>query len=415
MASNIPAALRSADIGRFAVRAAQIEKAKPVVAYWCNFHVVNQIIGRGLHNSDDEIRIYTTSLVDKLEQFKLENPENETVTDDVAANAYVEQFGLEVFNRAEAAMAANKVTKQTADTFQAAAVFLELCQIWGDLDPEIAGRIKFAKYHAVRIVKAFKAGEDPNATNPAPKAEEEEVTVADPEVQAFDESVAEQASRPRQASVEEVPDEAERLGRQLAHQSTLDESLHPSRTSSMPRAPASSGPEIPSVPSNAPGTPGKARDVYPRQSDELELPSTPSTIGGKAGGPGPIIDLPDTPGTSDLHTTHASRHSNSFHSFPPPSTTSPSIAAPDPTSFYNPPSASTHISPPAASPSVPAAARASPAPAPAAPSQPSHSVDDHNISMAQKHARWAVSALTFDDVNTAIKELKNSLRYLGAE
>lgn len=37
MTSNIPAALRASDIGRFALRAAQIEKAKPVVAYWCEW------------------------------------------------------------------------------------------------------------------------------------------------------------------------------------------------------------------------------------------------------------------------------------------------------------------------------------------------------------------------------------------
>lgn len=99
-----------------------------------NFHIVNQIIERGLHSADDEIKIYTTNLVDKLEQvcpshnsaplaldtttdhvhwqqFKSENPQNETITDNDAASAYVEQFGLEVFNRAEAAMTANKVTK----------------------------------------------------------------------------------------------------------------------------------------------------------------------------------------------------------------------------------------------------------------------------------------------------------------
>lgn len=35
MASTVPAGLRTADIGRFALRAAQIEKAKPVIAYWC--------------------------------------------------------------------------------------------------------------------------------------------------------------------------------------------------------------------------------------------------------------------------------------------------------------------------------------------------------------------------------------------
>lgn len=35
MASNIPAALKSADIARFAQRAGQVEKAKPAIAYWC--------------------------------------------------------------------------------------------------------------------------------------------------------------------------------------------------------------------------------------------------------------------------------------------------------------------------------------------------------------------------------------------
>ena len=95
MTSNIPAALRASDIGRFALRAAQIEKAKPVVAYWCewccfprdttpadhiqlrgigNYHIVNQIIERGLHNTDDETKSYTTDLVDKLEQVSRDGP-----------------------------------------------------------------------------------------------------------------------------------------------------------------------------------------------------------------------------------------------------------------------------------------------------------------------------------------------------
>lgn len=33
-----------------------------------NFWIVNQIIERGLHASDEEIKLYTTNLVDKLEQ-----------------------------------------------------------------------------------------------------------------------------------------------------------------------------------------------------------------------------------------------------------------------------------------------------------------------------------------------------------
>ncbi|KAJ5106139.1 Vacuolar protein sorting-associate Vta1 N-terminal [Penicillium angulare] len=413
MASSIPASLRSADIGRFALRATQVEKAKPVIAYWCNFYIVNQIIERGLHTSDDEVKLYTTDLVDKLEQFKVENPDNETVTDSIAANAYVEQFGLEVFNRAEAAMTANKVTKQTGDTFQAAATFLELCQNWGELEAEIAGRIKFAKYHAIRIAKAIKAGEDPNATNPAQKEEEEEEIgqIESSDVQAFDESVAEQASKPRQASVEEIPDEADRLGRHMAHQSSLDESLHPSRTSSLP-PPTASTPDIPSVPRNAPGSPPQSMDIDDTNSGGLQLPSTPGTIGKSAS----IPQLPDTPGSSN---NHISPSANAFQSFPPPSSSLPGVA-PDPASFYDPSSASAHIPAPAASP--PAMPSFTPAPVVPAPvasgphlGPPPPTVDDNSITLAQKHARWAVSALTFDDVNTAIKELKNSLRYLGAE
>lgn len=33
---------------------------------------------------------------------------------------------------------------------------------------------------------------------------------------------------------------------------------------------------------------------------------------------------------------------------------------------------------------------------------------------AQKHARWAISALTFEDVPTAIEELRSALETLGA-
>jgi vacuolar protein sorting-associated protein VTA1 len=53
---------------------------------------------------------YTTTLMDKLERWKLENPANDAIHDDIAAQAYVEQFALETFERAEKQVRANKVT-----------------------------------------------------------------------------------------------------------------------------------------------------------------------------------------------------------------------------------------------------------------------------------------------------------------
>jgi vacuolar protein sorting-associated protein VTA1 len=49
--------------------------------------------------------------MDKLEQIKAENATNDAIVDDTAGQAYVEQFALETFNRADRAVQANKVTK----------------------------------------------------------------------------------------------------------------------------------------------------------------------------------------------------------------------------------------------------------------------------------------------------------------
>jgi len=56
------------------------------------------------------------------------------------------------------------------------------------------------------------------------------------------------------------------------------------------------------------------------------------------------------------------------------------------------------------------AAQPAPAPAPAA----DVVVDEEAVVKAQKHARWAISALNFEDVPTAIKELRSALETLGA-
>ncbi|PWY86996.1 DUF605-domain-containing protein [Aspergillus heteromorphus CBS 117.55] len=411
MASNIPASLRSADIGRYALRAAQLERVKPVISYWCNFWIVNQIIERGLHTSDDEVKLYTTDLVDKLEEFKSQNADNDAVMDAVAANAYVEQFGLEILGKAEATMKADKVTKQTADTFQAAATFLELCQIWNPLEPEIAAKIKFSKYHAVRIIKAIKAGEDPNASNPVTAEDEDEeggieTSQDDPEVQAI---VGPSAAQPKQPSVEEIPDEA----------------LQPSQSPPLL-------PEPPTALSDAPAARYSSEPTSPNEEGDspLNLPSAPNTFASSSSTSVP--NFPDTP--ADIGAKPAEERSDSFHSFPPPSSIpppSPSVASHDAGFFYSKPTASPALPPPPfvqspsttvpvvtrpTPPSIPSPIPPAPAPVPSRSSQAkSQPVDDQTIALAQKHARWAVSALTFDDVDTAIKELRNSLKCLGAE
>lgn len=80
------------------------------------------------------------------------------IHDDIAAQAYVENFALRIFNNGAAVVENGKATKyckhiqqtlcqitdphgkpssQTSDTLLAGATLLEVCKVFGDLDPEV--------------------------------------------------------------------------------------------------------------------------------------------------------------------------------------------------------------------------------------------------------------------------------------
>ncbi|KAK7540786.1 Vta1 like-domain-containing protein [Phyllosticta citribraziliensis] len=405
MPPQIPAGLKPADISRFALRASQLEKIKPVIAYWCEYHVVNQIIGKGLHTNDEECMTYTTALMDKLERIKEQNPDNDAIMDEVAAKAYLEQFALETFQRADNTVRANKVTAQTADTFRAAATFLDLMAIWGPLEPEIAAKSKYAKYHALRIAKALKAGEDPNLSNPvrSPSPTLEEAPPAldpnDPEVQNINNGQS------LQPTVEDAPP-----------------SFAPSP------APASDWPGpgefAPPGPSNSgPFPPPPQHDVSP-----LDSPSRKGSTTSVGGGYFPTVptftsanavpSLPTAPEQPmDTDTPMGSAPSA------PPAPADPVASQPpasDPQDFYRsapaPVSTTNHI-PPAPS-TAPSAPRDMPmggvTPSIESAGSGAYKNDDDSILNAQKHAKWAISALNFEDVPTAVKELQIALQSLGA-
>lgn len=465
MAAAIPPALKAADIARFAQRAGQVEKAKPAVAYWCNYWIVEQILAKQLHKADADCMSYTMTLMDKLEQTKSDFSDNDAIMDDMAGQAYIEQFGQETFQRADNAMKANKVSRQTADTFQAAATFLDLCQIWGPLDAETASKIKFAKYHALRIAKALKANVDPNLSNPTPEPEQPPLDPNDPDVQAIDRlgDSTQHQNESRQPTVVEIPDDHDRLQGHMAGRSTYDESLHPSRARSVPPQPAqgyqeppqrpaedyyhtAAPPEVsPLDPSTADRTMSDGGGYFPRVPDidgrapPSSLPDAPPEDPSS-----PPVVLPDSslrPPTSSAAGFPPSHTPNSLHSFPPPNmdtaNISPPSSAPVPSYGPAPPMASAPFLPqqppsaprqapptpiqPFSAPSAPVKQAFPPrqmAPPPAAPhpvgGQAPYLTDEEAILKAQKHARWAISALNFEDTNTAVKELREALAALGA-
>ncbi|KAF2682520.1 DUF605-domain-containing protein [Lentithecium fluviatile CBS 122367] len=452
MADNIPAKLKAAQIAPFAKRAAQLERFKPIIAYWLRFYIVQKIISASLHSADAECTAYTTDLMEQLERTKADNPNEDALLDEVAAYAYCEQFALQTFAKGEREMTANMATKNTADTLLAASIFLEMLAIWKkDPEPEIKSKLKFAKYHAVRILKAIQAGEDPNLTNPAREPPPQAAAPAtldpnDPEVQNINQgSAMPPAHNPYQAYVETGP----------------NTSAQPSPTYSAPNV--SPPPDFPSAPTGY----GSHRDVSP-----ISQPSTSrkGSVVSAGGGYFPRVDVPtftadnaapslptatsnedepmadafnqsSLPTDSQLPQAPQPPSPQNYYqnaSSPPPfqpqqspSPHNPYQAPPQQPGFASQPPFQ-HSQPPAAFQPPPQQqfqyASQQPQPpqpppqqyqqaythAPQALRQGPFKTDEESQMEATKHAKWAISALNFEDVDTAVKQLRLALRALGA-
>jgi vacuolar protein sorting-associated protein VTA1 len=177
-------------------------------------------------------------------------------------------------------------------------------------------------------------------------------------------------------------------------------------------------------------------------SDELKLPGVPTDLQPPAQQPGYFdsnsMPSPVSPPSHNPSGYHPPADSNvppqTWTPTPPPqapdSVFSPSTGAPAPEDHYRP------APPPAAAPPTfapvqnptPAVAPAPipkpavsiakptiPPPSSAIPTTaPGSNVDEAAMVQAQKHAKWAISALNFEDVNTAVMELRRALQALGA-
>ncbi|KAK4234352.1 vacuolar protein sorting-associated protein vts1 [Achaetomium macrosporum] len=437
MAEPVPAALRQADVNiwKCATRAAEFQRGaqvasakleqrnlRRIMAYWCHYWAVQQILARNLQSTDEDIRRYTESVVKVLEQtmakyankdateIETEGQANNmaseayverAITDDTAGQSCVKQYAQRVLDQGELDVEMNTVTLDTAKTFEAAATFFHVCNVWGPLDQETQQKIKYAKWNAGRILRAIKEGKDPNESNPR------HVDSSQPESSPSKSAVqtsgdAPSSTAPRPATVEEVPD---------------SDLVRDAAGVSLPHSPVSpvseGGLQLPGVPTNL-NQPAQSGSLGP----ETTIPSAPAVPDHSEAAP----DLPAPPsGWTQSQPSPVSPppgagfyHQPSVPPAAPPTfaTSPPSTAAvaspPPPTDSYPMNMAPTaHFARPIASPAAPATSYAS---------VPSGNfiTDEAAIVGAQKHARWAISALNFEDVPTAVKELRKALELLGA-
>jgi vacuolar protein sorting-associated protein VTA1 len=329
---------------------------------------------------------------------------------------------------------ADHCIRSTADTLLAASTFLEVLSIWKKDEPEITSKTKYAKYHALRILKAIKAGEDPNLTNPVQETQQPTSPPAldpsDPEVQSITQPQQPSAG-PYQPYVESVPNTVQpspALAPDVSPPPLLPSAptgyTHASHNDVSPISQPAS-PRQGSVASVGGGYFPRtdAPPTFTSENTAPGLPTAPSVdstsmdtvMGGSSDTP--VSQLPPAPIVPDASSFYqdAASSQNPFQSAapaaPPQQFQSPFNTQPPPV-FQPSPNPATFQKPSPAPPHNPYSQPTAPPPASSA--QGPFRNDEDSIREAQKHAKWAISALNFDDSATAVKELRIALNALGA-
>ncbi|TBU63682.1 Vta1 like-domain-containing protein [Dichomitus squalens] len=444
----IPPELKS--IAPYLQRADETASADPVISYWCAYYAAQQ--GIALKVKDSAARHFLFDLLGLLEKIKSDIGPNDAVHDEPASAAYVENFALRVFAGADNEDRNGNITKNTARKFLAAANFLEILRTFDaekttiDL-PDIEAKIKYAKWKAADIAKAFREGRRPT---PGPAASaagsQDELLAPLPDVPVPDLNVVPPTTPP------------------AANTPLSSHSSPPSITRSHPPPPnladapptdhlgphlpdGLAPPQPPQSPGSwsttaTPGTPGFQRDDA--TSSSVASSHSPPVSGGVArtafvsgeleGKTEDEIDAEAPSPTSAAKSVHFSPSTvGGFGApaapftnpppYPPPS--APSFSPPSPPAsggYPSPSNRSTRLPvPPAASPHIPSSSyphahsvplATSPVPDTTVTTLPVE-LSPQVIARAQKHCKFAISALDYEDREQAVKELRAALKMLG--
>ncbi|KAI0348357.1 DUF605-domain-containing protein [Trametopsis cervina] len=439
----IPAELKS--VTPYLQRADEVKNTDPVISYWCAYHAAQ--LGISLKLKDTNARSFLFDLLGALERMKAEIGPNDAIDDESASSAYVENFALRVFAMADNEDRKGNATRGTAKKFLAAANFLEVLSVVSSSNPStinIPEKIRYAKWKAADIAKAFREGRKPT---PGGIGEQLETTAEEAHVN------EEPFSPPSLHRDIPPPGPITDLPSSIAESHVLPPGFtdvkatptSPGEWSTVSNPGASISQDFTPPPRRAwvsEDVEGQDSDVElvpppvlpdrphisPASSDSSakKVHFTPSVTGGLTpsiaeGNPFASAQIPSAPPADILPSTPETTWSVDHNSLPPgfvPSPVQPPPSLPPP-----------HISPPPISPTAPPP----PLPILSYPIQPQPQVvpppgvvsmdatitttpeelTPQLVTRVQKHCRYAISALDYEDAEQARKELRAALNLLG--
>ncbi|XP_059472014.1 vacuolar protein sorting-associated protein VTA1 homolog [Neocloeon triangulifer] len=149
--------------------AAEHDQRDPIISYWCRVYALQ--MGLKIDKKSPEALKLLMSLMDWLEKKKKEHADNDSITNEIAAQAYMENHALKIFMWADGQDRAGIFNKNVVKSFYTAGMLFDVMETYGELTESVAQSRKYAKWKASYIHNCLKNGEMPI---PGPQGELED-------------------------------------------------------------------------------------------------------------------------------------------------------------------------------------------------------------------------------------------------
>lgn len=156
-------------ISPFIKRGKELHTAQPLISYYCYLYSAQLILESKLHLQDAEVADYIEILLNYIESIMKEintNNLTEIINDKVKSFKLILSFSLSIFNKSFDEINMHTSSIKTVVNFKAFLDFIQVLNLWPDLYTQnlhdFHNQIKYAKFHSSRILKDIKANRDPN-------------------------------------------------------------------------------------------------------------------------------------------------------------------------------------------------------------------------------------------------------------
>ncbi|KAH8365621.1 hypothetical protein KR093_002862 [Drosophila rubida] len=152
-----PPSLKS--IQHFLKLAQEHDSRDVVIAYWARLYAL-QVGLKASSQSAEETKLLL-AIMNWLEQMKKQHVDNEALTNDIAAQAHIENYALKLFLYADKQDREENFGKNVVKAYYSSGVLYDILLTFGELSEEALHNRKYAKYKAAYIHNCLKNGETP--------------------------------------------------------------------------------------------------------------------------------------------------------------------------------------------------------------------------------------------------------------